>query len=101
MIALSATGLEKQYPVGSESVQALRGVTFAVQAGEIYALLGPNGAGKTTLLSILTTLLTPSRGAAQVAGYDVVSQAAEVRRRIGVTFQEMVVDGELTGRQTL
>lgn len=101
MVALNTNGLEKEYVAGSESVQALRGVSFTVQAGEIYALLGPNGAGKTTLLSILTTLLTPTRGMAQVAGYDVVAEAAEVRRRIGVTFQEIVVDGELTGRQTL
>jgi ABC-2 type transport system ATP-binding protein len=101
MTALSASGLEKVYAVGNEAVHALRGVTLAVEAGEIYALLGPNGAGKTTLLSILTTLLTPTRGAAHVAGYDVVTQAAAVRRRIGVTFQEIVVDGELTGRQTL
>ncbi len=101
MTALITNGLEKVYLVGNESVHALRGVSFIVQAGEIYALLGPNGAGKTTLLSILTTLLTPTRGTAQVAGYDVVAQAAEVRRRIGVTFQEIVVDGELTGRQTL
>ena len=61
MTALNTNSLEKEYPVGGESVHALRGVTFAVQAGEIYALLGPNGAGKTTLLSILTTLLAPSR----------------------------------------
>ena len=59
MTALNTHSLEKEYPVGGESVHALRGVTFAVQAGEIYALLGPNGAGKTTLLSILTTLLAP------------------------------------------
>ena len=101
MTALNTHSLEKEYPVGGERVYALRGVTFAVQAGEIYALLGPNGAGKTTLLSILTTLLAPSRGSAEVAGYDVVTHAAEVRRRIGVTFQEIVVDGDLTGRQTL
>jgi ABC-2 type transport system ATP-binding protein len=101
MSALNANGLEKEYSAGSETVHALRGVSFAMQTGEIYALLGPNGAGKTTLLSILTTLLAPTRGTAKVAGYDVVAKAAEVRRRIGVTFQEIVVDGELTGRQTL
>jgi ABC-2 type transport system ATP-binding protein len=101
MTALNTYSLEKEYPAGGERIHALRGVTFAVEAGEIYALLGPNGAGKTTLLSILTTLLAPSRGSAEVAGYDVVAHAAEVRRRIGVTFQEIVVDGDLTGRQTL
>jgi ABC-2 type transport system ATP-binding protein len=101
MTAINTSGLEKEYQVGAEIVHALRGVSFTVQAGEIYALLGPNGAGKTTLLSILTTLLEPTRGTAQIAGFDVAAEAAEVRRRIGVTFQEIVVDGELTGRQTL
>jgi ABC-2 type transport system ATP-binding protein len=101
MTALHTYELEKEYLAGDERVHALRGVSFAVQPGEIYALLGPNGAGKTTLLSILTTLLPATRGTAQVAGYDVVAQAAEVRRRIGVTFQDIVVDGELTGQQTL
>ena len=94
--------LEKAYDTGDgEPVQALSGITLSVAAGEIYALLGPNGAGKTTLLSILTTLLLPTGGIARVAGFDVVRQPAEVRRRIGVTFQEVVVDDELTGRQTL
>src|SRR5690606_38634373 len=74
---------------------------FQVSAGEIFALLGPNGAGKTTLISILTTLLQPTSGTAVVAGCDVTSQAEEVRRRIGVTFQEIVVDADLTGRQVL
>jgi ABC-2 type transport system ATP-binding protein len=101
MIALQTHSLAKQYGAGDASVHALRGVSLAVPAGEIYALLGPNGAGKTTLLSILTTLLLPTSGTAQVADYDVVAEPAEVRRRIGVTFQEIVVDGELTGRQTL
>ena len=101
MIALQTHSLAKTYGAGETAVQALRGVDLSVAAGEIYALLGPNGAGKTTLLSILTTLLLPSGGTAQVAGYDVVADPAAVRRRIGVTFQEIVVDGEFTGRQTL
>jgi ABC-2 type transport system ATP-binding protein len=101
MVAFETQRLEKQYSTGSEIVHALRGVSLSVATGEIYALLGPNGAGKTTLLSILTTLVLPTRGSAQVAGYDVAAQPAEVRRRIGVTFQEIVVDGDLTGRQTL
>jgi ABC-2 type transport system ATP-binding protein len=101
MIALETHSLEKDYGAGEGTVRALAGVSLAVSAGEIYALLGPNGAGKTTLLSILTTLLPPTRGSAQVAGYDVVAQPAAVRRRIGVTFQEIVVDGDLSGRQTL
>jgi ABC-2 type transport system ATP-binding protein len=102
MNAIETQGLVKEYAVkGSEPVQALRGVSMAVAAGEIYALLGPNGAGKTTLISILTTLLAPTHGQAHVAGCDVVTQTAAVRRQIGVTFQEIVLDGDLTGRQVL
>jgi len=101
MVAIEAHALEKEYATDGQPVRALRGVHLAVPNGAIYALLGPNGAGKTTLVSILTTLLAPTRGTAQVAGCDVVAQAADVRRRIGVTFQEVVVDGELTGRQAL
>ncbi|HJZ49193.1 MAG TPA: ATP-binding cassette domain-containing protein, partial [Roseiflexaceae bacterium] len=67
----------------------------------IHALLGPNGAGKTTTINILTTLAQPSAGSAQVAGCDVLRQADEVRRRIGVTFQDLVLDPDLTGHQTL
>lgn len=99
---IEANQLEKEYrTAGVEPVQALRGVDLAIAPGEIYALLGPNGAGKTTLLSILTTLLQPTGGTARIAGFDVATQAAEVRRRIGVTFQEVILDNELTGRQVL
>ena len=102
MPTIETLNLAKTYqPAKAEPVQALAGVNMAVDAGEIYALLGPNGAGKTTLLSILTTLIEPTRGTATVAGFDVVRQPAAVRRCIGVTFQELVVDGELTGRQVL
>ncbi len=76
-------------------------LNLSVSAGAIYALLGPNGAGKTTTLSMLTTLLTPTSGSAQVAGFDVVAQAPAVRERIGVTFQEIVLDHDLTGREVL
>ncbi len=100
--AIEARQLEKTYATGGgEPVHALRGIDLAVPSGEIYALLGPNGAGKTTMLSILTTLVAPSGGEARVAGFDVVTQAAEVRRHIGVTFQEVVLDEALTGRGVL
>ncbi len=99
---IQAQALTKEYHTADgQSVHALRGLDLPVGAGEIYALLGPNGAGKTTTLSILTTLLLPTQGTAQVAGYDVVLQPAEVRRRIGVTFQEVVLDQMLTGRHLL
>jgi ABC-2 type transport system ATP-binding protein len=96
--AITARGLQKTY---AGDVEALRGVDLTVPRNSIYALLGPNGAGKTTTLSILTTLLLPTGGTAVVAGHDVVAQPHEVRRRIGVTFQEIVLDPDLTGRETL
>ena len=100
--AIEANRLAKTYPVPhGEPVLALNGLDLAVEQGEIYALLGPNGAGKTTTLAILTTLLEPSEGSARVAGFDVVRQANHVRHAIGVTFQEVILDQELTGRQIL
>ncbi len=99
---IEARGLEKEYhTTGGQTVHALRGIDLAVRRGEIYALLGPNGAGKSTLLAILTTLMLPTRGSAVVAGFDVSTHPAEVRRHIGVTFQEVVLDQDLTGRQIL
>ena len=96
--AIETTGLVKRY---GDSVTAIDGVSLSVPANSIYALLGPNGAGKTTTVSILTTLIEPTEGSARVAGFDIVRQASEIRRRIGVTFQEMVLDVDLTGRQAL
>lgn len=97
-ITIEAKGLVKRY---SEEVLAVDGVDLSIQANTIYALLGPNGAGKTTTISILTTLTESTGGSAKVAGYDVIRQADKVRRCIGVTFQEVVVDDDLTGRQVL
>lgn len=100
--AIQAHALVKEYHTShGEVVHALNGLDLTVRAGEIYALLGPNGAGKTTTISILTTLLLPTSGTAIVAGYNVVSDPAEVRRRIGITFQEVVLDQTLTGRHLL
>ncbi len=67
-------------------VEAVRGVDFAVECGELYGLLGPNGAGKTTTIKILVTLLLPTSGTARVLGYDVVRDTREVRRRVGFVF---------------
>jgi len=97
-LVIEARGLVKRY---GEEVLAVDGVDLSIPPNTIYGLLGPNGAGKTTTLSILTTLLEPTAGTAKVAGLDVIKQAHEVRQRIGVTFQEMVLDDELTGRQVL
>jgi ABC-2 type transport system ATP-binding protein len=95
--AIEVQGLEKRYG----ALTAVGGVSMRVPEGEIYALLGPNGAGKTTLLSMLTTLIAPDAGTARVAGHDVVRHADAVRKRIGVTFQDIVLDTDLTGRQVL
>jgi ABC-2 type transport system ATP-binding protein len=101
MLAIEARDLEKTYQRGGDAVHAVAGVNLSIEQGEIYALLGPNGAGKTTTINMLTTLLLPTAGTARVAGFDVATDAANVRRKIGVTFQEMVLDQELTGRQVL
>jgi len=97
-LAIEVRGLVKRY---DEEVLAVDGVDLSIPSNTIYALLGPNGAGKTTTISVLTTLLEPTDGNAKVLGLDVVKQASEVRKRIGVTFQEMVLDDELTGRQVM
>jgi ABC-2 type transport system ATP-binding protein len=92
---IEAEGLTKAYG----ETQALAGVDFAVPAGTILGVLGPNGAGKTTAVRILTTLAAADGGRATVAGFDIGSQAGEVRRRIGVAAQDATLDGLLTGRQ--
>jgi len=76
---------------------AVDGISICVEEGEIFGLLGPNGAGKTTVLKMLTTLLPPTSGTATVAGFDVVRQAAKVRRVIGYVPQLLSADGGLTG----
>jgi ABC-2 type transport system ATP-binding protein len=82
-------------------VTAVAGVDLEVAEGEIYAFLGPNGAGKTTTVRMLTTLLRPTGGSATVAGFDVVAEAASVRRAIGVALQEAALDPLMTGRELI
>lgn len=83
------------------NVPALRDVSFSVPTGSVCALLGHNGAGKTTTVKILSTLIKPSSGQAIVAGYDVATEPAQVRRSIGVTGQDAALDLRLTGRENL
>ena len=80
---------------------AVDGVDLEVQAGEIYGFLGPNGAGKSTTVKVLCTLLSPTGGSATVGGFDVASQADEIRLRIGVALQEASLDPKQTGRELL
>jgi ABC-2 type transport system ATP-binding protein len=84
-----------------ESLVAVDHLTFAFAQGSIFGLLGPNGAGKSTLIKMLTTLLPPSEGTALVAGFDIVREPREVRRRIGYVSQMLSADGDLTGYENL
>ena len=82
-------------------VEAVRGIGFSVGAGEIFGFLGPNGAGKTTTIKILCTLLQPTSGRARLAGLDVATAPDDVRRRIGVIFQDPALDDRLTAEENL
>jgi ABC-2 type transport system ATP-binding protein len=95
--AIETAGLTKSF----DKVKAVNKLDLRVEQGTLYALLGPNGAGKTTTINLLTTLIAPDSGMASVAGYDVVKQPSMVRRNIGVTFQEIALDRNLTGRSLL
>ena len=96
--AIEVHQLERAF---GDEVLAVAGIDLEVAAGEIYAFLGPNGAGKTTTVRMLTTLLRPTGGSARVAGHDVVDDAADVRRAIGVALQEAALDPLMTGRELM
>src|ERR1700743_3841699 len=95
--AISVRDLVKNFG----EVRAVRGVTFEVAMGEVFGFLGPNGAGKTTTINMLCTLAKPTAGAASVAGHDVVTERDDVRRNIGLVFQDPTLDGYLTAAQNL
>ncbi|MFF0339970.1 ABC transporter ATP-binding protein [Kribbella sp. NPDC004875] len=97
MTAIQVRGLRKSYAKN----EVLRGVDFEVERGSIFALLGSNGAGKTTTIKILATLLRADAGTAAVNGFDVATQAAQVRESISLTGQFAAVDDILTGRENL
>jgi len=96
--AIEVVNLQRAF---SGDVLAVAGVDIEVEEGEIYAFLGPNGAGKTTTVRMLTTLLRPTGGSARVAGHDVVTEAAAVRRSIGVALQEAALDPLMTGGELI
>ena len=94
---IEVDGLSKSFG----KLEAVKDVHFEVQPGEVFGFLGPNGAGKTTTINMLCTLLTPTAGRATVNGFDVVHQRADVRRSIGLVFQQSTLDEYLTADQNL
>jgi ABC-2 type transport system ATP-binding protein len=98
MVALDIKDLEKRYPTG---VEALRGVSIAVEEGELFGLLGPNGAGKSTLIHCTTGLAQPTGGSIAVFGNDAIDNYAEARQAVGLAPQEANIDWFLTVEETL
>jgi ABC-2 type transport system ATP-binding protein len=96
-VAVSVKRLVKRYG----EIEAVRGIDLEVHAGETFGFLGPNGAGKSTTINMLCTLVRPSDGSALVAGHDVCSERDEVRRNIGLVFQDTTLDGYLSAEQNL
>jgi ABC-2 type transport system ATP-binding protein len=95
--AVSVTGLVKSYG----EFEAVRGIDLSIDSGETFGFLGPNGAGKSTTISMLCTLITPTGGTARVAGHDVARERDEVRRHIGLVFQDTTLDSYLTAERNL
>jgi ABC-2 type transport system ATP-binding protein len=95
--AVAVRGLVKRFG----EIEAVRGIDFEVAPGEVFGFLGPNGAGKTTTINMLCTLAKPTAGSAQVAGHDVVSERNDVRRNIGLVFQDPTLDSYLSAEQNL
>jgi ABC-2 type transport system ATP-binding protein len=95
--AIEAEALGKSFG----AVEAVRGVSFEVARGEVFGFLGPNGAGKSTTINLLCTLARPTSGTARVCGFDVVRQRDDVRRHLGLVFQDPSLDGQLTAVQNL
>jgi len=96
-----AERLVRHFGTGDDQVKAVDGVDLTVHRGEIFGFLGPNGAGKSTTVRMLTTLLRPTGGSARVAGFDVVHEADQVRRNIGVALQDAAIDPLMTGDELL
>jgi len=97
--AIEVRDLVKRYRKGTSN--AIDGVSFEVEQGQFFALLGPNGAGKTTTISILTTTLGLTSGTVKIAGHDVVREASEVRREVGIIFQNPSLDMNLNGEENI
>ena len=94
---ITATNLTKNFG----TFEAVKGITFSVPTGSIFAFLGPNGAGKTTTIKMLTTLLKPTSGTLRLAGNDPVREQSKVRRAFGIVFQDTSLDDELTAEENM
>ena len=97
MVIIKTNALTKSYG----KIQAVRSIDLNIEKGEIFGLLGPNGAGKTTTIGMLCTIIRPTSGSASIAGYNVIGEPAQVRRKVGIVFQDPTLDTVLTGRENL
>jgi len=97
MAIIKTSALTKNYG----AIEAVRGVDLNIEKGEIFGLLGPNGAGKTTTIGMLCTIVRPTSGSASIAGRDVIKEPAQVRRKVGIVFQDPTLDTVLTGWENL
>src|SRR4030065_942196 len=95
--AIETRDLTKRYG----DLIAVEKLNLKIDYGEVFGLLGPNGAGKTTIISMLCTIINPSSGNATVNGFDILKKSADVRRSIGIVFQDPSIDDRLTGRENL
>ncbi|MFN2433689.1 MAG: ABC transporter ATP-binding protein [Gemmatimonadota bacterium] len=95
--AIETRGLGRDFG----AIHAVKTLDLTVERGEFFGFLGPNGAGKTTTIHMLATVIRPSRGGARVEGFDILKEPLEVRRRIGIVFQDTTLDGDLTVEQNL
>src|SRR4030043_2034794 len=97
MSIIRVENLVKRY----NGITAVNDITFEVEEGAIFGFLGPNGAGKTTTINILCTLLSPTSGSASIAGHDCMKEPSEVRKAIGIVFQDTTLDKDLTAYENL
>jgi ABC-2 type transport system ATP-binding protein len=97
MIAVRTENLTRRF----KALTAVNAISFEVNQGEIFGFLGPNGAGKTTTINMLSTLISPTSGHAEIMGNDIMKKRNAVRRSIGVVFQDPALDNRLTGKENL